>query len=103
MTQWPYGLPRQSIRIPSRDLYPQLSALLPRPADAPHRRIVVASIRLVTQNDSPTRNTASGRVDLGYVFSGIVSTLGSRVIIPSCYRVIFGNGRAKRVPIWPRK
>jgi hypothetical protein len=41
--------------------------------DAPHRSIVVASIRLVTQNDYPTHNTASGRVDPGYVFSGIVS------------------------------
>jgi hypothetical protein len=42
-------LPRQSIRIPSRDLYSQLSALLPQPADAPHRSIVLASIRLVTR------------------------------------------------------
>jgi hypothetical protein len=34
ITEWsndPQGLPRQSIRIRSRDLYPQLSALLPQP------------------------------------------------------------------------
>jgi hypothetical protein len=66
--------------------------------DAPHRSIVVASISLVTQNDYPTHNTAGGRVDPGYVFSGIVPRLGRRVIILSCYRVILGNGRAKRVP-----
>jgi hypothetical protein len=68
--------------------------------DAPHRSVIVASIRLVTQNDYRTHNTAGGRVDPGCVFSGIVSRLGSRVIIRSCYRVILGNGRAKRVPIW---
>jgi hypothetical protein len=68
--------------------------------DAPHRSIVVAFIRLVTQNDDPTHNTAGGRVDPGYVFSGIVSRLGCRVIIPSCYRVILGNRRAEQVPIW---
>jgi hypothetical protein len=67
---------------------------------APHRSIVVASIRLVTQNDYPAHNTAGGRADPEYVFSGIVSRLGYRVIIPSCYRVILGNGRAKLVPIW---
>jgi hypothetical protein len=66
--------------------------------DTPHRSIVVASIRLVTQNDYTTHNTAGGRVDPGCVFSGIVSRLGCHVIIPSCYRVILGNGRAKRVP-----
>jgi hypothetical protein len=55
---------------------------------------------LVTQNDYPAHNTTGGRADPGYVFSGIVSTLGCRVIIPSCYRVILGNGRAKRVRIW---
>jgi hypothetical protein len=66
--------------------------------DAPHRGIVVASIRLVTQNDDPTHNTTGGRVDPGYVFSGIVSRLGYCVIIPSYYRVILGNGRAKRFP-----
>jgi hypothetical protein len=67
--------------------------------DAPYWSIVVASIRLVTQNDYPIHNTAGGRVDPWYVFSVIVSRLGCRVIIPSCYRVILGNGRAKRVPI----
>jgi hypothetical protein len=69
-----------------------------RVIDAPHRSIVVASIRLVTQNDYGTHNIAGGRVDPGYVFSGIVSRLGCCVIIPSCSRVILGNGRAKRFP-----
>jgi hypothetical protein len=68
--------------------------------DAPHRSVVIAFIRLVTQNDCRTHNTAGGRVDPGCVFSGIVSRLGSRVIIPSCYRVILGNGHAKPVPGW---
>jgi hypothetical protein len=71
--------------------------------DAPHRIIVVASIRLITQNDYPTHNTTGGRVDPGYSFSGIVSRLDRRVIIPSSYRVLLGNGRAKRAPTWPIK
>jgi hypothetical protein len=66
--------------------------------DAPHRSIVVASIRLVAQNDYSTQNTAARRVDPGYVFSGIASRLSCRILIPSCHRVVLGNGR-ETVPI----
>jgi hypothetical protein len=65
---------------------------------APDRSTVIASIRLVTQNDYSTYNTAGRRVDPGYVFSGIVPRLACRVIIPSCCRVILGNGRRNGFP-----
>jgi hypothetical protein len=83
----------------SRRFYHDLPTVKPSiTLDAPHRSIVAASIRLVTQNDYPTHNTAGGRVDPKCVFSGIVSRLVCRVIIPSCYRVIWEMGARNGFP-----